>query len=63
MTSIEIVLLAALVLTITMIAAHHDDDRHHGPLTPVLDADGLPLDIDTGRVSQRRIKAGWTVEW
>ena len=65
MTGIEIVLLAALgavlgwtlitglVLTITMIAAHHDDDRHHGPLTPVLDADGLPLDIDTGRVSQR----------
>ena len=24
-----------------------------GPITPVLDADGLPLDIDTRRVSQR----------
>ena len=65
MTGIEIVLLAALgavlgwtlttglVLTITMIAAHHDDDRHHGPLMPVLDADGLPVVHTVGDLTAR----------
>lgn len=67
MTGIEIVLLAALgavlgwtlitglVLTITMIAAHHDDASHHGPLTPVLDAEGLPVVRTVGDLTPRHI--------
>ena len=75
MTGIEIVLLAALgavlgwtlitglVLTITMIAAHHDDASHHGPLTPVLDADGLPVVRTVGDLTMRHVGRRVRVEF